>query len=128
MEDKRQKFIDAAWDLINNMENIGVNLGNYEGDHGRRMVAQHKALMDSFDTYIGNAFDEIERLRAALDFHPRAAKLMNKRKSFIVVADDEPYFHEVYSLIREHEIQKGTWTNEDQQIYEDATNALKGGG
>lgn len=70
---------------------------------------------------------EIVRRRAALDFHPRAAKLMNKRKSFIVVADDEPYFHEVYSLIREHEIQKGTWTNEDQRIYEDATNALKGG-
>lgn len=56
----------------------------------------------------------------ALDFHPRAAKLMRKRKNFVVIACDEPYFMDAYDLIRDSEIQKGTWTVEDQWHYDDA--------
>lgn len=50
-------------------------------------------------------------------FHPRAQKLIEKRKPFIVVSHDEPYFGQVYALIREHEIKKGTWTNVDEIAY-----------
>lgn len=52
-------------------------------------------------------------------FHPRAAKLMRKRKPFVVVAIDEPYFRDVYDLIRDHEMLKGTWEIQDQNEYLD---------
>lgn len=66
-------------------------------------------------------------LQAATDFHPRAMKLIRKRKSFLVVANDEPYYRQVYDLIRDHEILAGTWTTSDQRHYENALAALKGG-
>ena len=42
----------------------------------------------------------------------RAGKLLRKRKDFIVVAYDEPYFPEAYRLIRIYERAKGTWTTD----------------
>jgi hypothetical protein len=50
-------------------------------------------------------------------FHPRAVKLLRKRKQFIVVACDEPYFIEAYSLIRSHEMSKGSWSEVDERVY-----------
>ena len=60
--------------------------------------------------------DSIE-LDHAKQFHPRAMKLIAKKKNFIVVADDEPYFMVVYHLIRTHERSKGTWTEQDGKYY-----------
>jgi len=40
----------------------------------------------------------------------RAGKLLRKGKPFIIVAIDEPYYPEVYRLIRQSETKKGTWT------------------
>ena len=57
---------------------------------------------------------EIDELE---EFHPRAIKLMRKRKNFVVVACDEPYFLAVYDMIRTHEITKGTWTKADESCY-----------
>lgn len=66
------------------------------------------------------AAKEVAGLRSALEFHPRAAKLMRKQKNFLVVAIDEPYFADVYNLIRDNEKKKGTWTSEDEQLWRDA--------
>lgn len=55
--------------------------------------------------------------REAEEFHPRAMKLIRKKKNFIVIAEDEPYFAEAYNLIRRHEMSKGTWTEEDERIF-----------
>jgi hypothetical protein len=79
-------------------------------------------------------FDEIEELReftgkvydevkALMEFHPRAAKLMKKRKNFLVVACDEPYFPQVYKIIRSREIEIGRWTKEDEEKYSSAMDA-----
>lgn len=75
---------------------------------------------------------EVERLtkerdeaRAILDFHPRAAKLMAKRKSFIVIAHDEPYFMGAYSMIAIREMQTGRWTREDELAYQLAGGRVK---
>jgi hypothetical protein len=75
----------------------------------------------------GRLLERVDVLDQTLDFHqqvfgfhPRATKLMGKRKPFLVVACDEPYFRQVYDLIRDHEMQKGTWTHEDQWHYDDA--------
>lgn len=62
---------------------------------------------------------QISLLKVANAFHPRAAKLMRKNKPFLVVAIDEPYFRDVYDLIRDHEMNKGTWEIEDQNRYVD---------
>lgn len=58
-------------------------------------------------------------------FHPRAVKLMRKRKNFLVVAEDEPYFMQVYRLIRKHERANGTWSDEDERIYQSAQHGMK---
>jgi hypothetical protein len=62
----------------------------------------------------------IAEIRRLVDFHPRAMKLMTKQKSFLVVANDEPYYWEVYNMIRDHEMEKGTWVGEDERAYRNA--------
>ena len=59
------------------------------------------------------------------EFHPRAVKLMRKRKNFLVVAEDEPYFMQVYRLIRKNEKANGTWSDEDERIYQSAQQSMK---
>ena len=53
------------------------------------------------------------------ELYPRAFKLMDKKKYFILVACDEPYFMEVYSLIRDNEIKKERWDAEDEKVYQE---------
>lgn len=65
-------------------------------------------------------FEQIMNALKALEFHPRAAKLMAKRKNFIVIADDEPYFKQAYDLIRFAEDYNGKWTEEDECKYQEA--------
>jgi hypothetical protein len=64
---------------------------------------------------------ERSEIRKFKQFHPRAVKLMRKRKNFIVISEDEPYFRSCYNLIRTNECLKGTWTFEDEQAYRIAT-------
>lgn len=52
----------------------------------------------------------------------RAGKLLLKEKPFIVVAIDEPYFPQVYRLIRKHEKRKGTWTENCEKCFQDWMN------
>ena len=62
----------------------------------------------------------IRQYERLLAFHPRAAKLMRKKKNFLVVACDETYFPVVYEMIRYSELHKGRWTKEDQELYDQA--------
>jgi len=59
------------------------------------------------------------------EFHPRAVKLLSRHKPFVVVACDEPYYMQVYSLIREHEMKIGRWSDEDERIYQDAQHSVQ---
>jgi len=60
---------------------------------------------------------ESEDLAALEKYHPRAMKLIAHSKKFVVVAEDEPYYLAVYSLIREFEIKKGRWSDTDESLY-----------
>jgi sulfite reductase beta subunit-like hemoprotein len=60
---------------------------------------------------------ELLALREQNEFHPRAAKLMSKRKGFVVVAQDESYYPVVYAMIRNHEIKSGRWNDIDEIAY-----------
>jgi hypothetical protein len=75
--------------------------------------------------------EKVEYLDAALAFHPRAAKLMGKRKNFLVVAEDEHYYADVYLQIKIAEEQAGRWTDEDERLFqlawEAAWKAAQGG-
>ena len=81
-----------------------------------------------------NALEEISRARnelsvelyEAVKFHPRAMKLIAKRKNFVVVADDEEYFIHVYATIRKHEKEKGTWTGYDEIGYAECYRKIMG--
>lgn len=72
---------------------------------------------DRLATWILSNLDFIDDLE---NFHFRAMKLMKKHKNFLVVAEDEPYFIEVYELIKKNEMEKGRWTVGDDKLFWDA--------
>ncbi len=85
-------------------------------------LGKHRVLLDEEQwRRVRYAFRNLEvRLNDAgemLKFHPRAAKLMGKKKEFLVVAHDEPYYLQVYDLIRDHEMDTGRWTVEDERAW-----------
>jgi len=71
-------------------------------------------LMDQFE----HQRQRIAELEAVLDC--RAGRLLSSGRFFVVVAEEEPYFADVYDLIRLHECDKGDWTEEDEATYQDA--------
>lgn len=65
---------------------------------------------------------EVEWLQGiTAKLHPRVTKLVEKGRRFIVVGEHEPYFTDVYRVIREVEQCKGTWTDECEQAFQDVT-------
>ncbi len=48
----------------------------------------------------------------------RAGKLLKKGTPFIVVSINEPYYPQVYRLIRQHELRKGTWTENCEKDFQ----------
>jgi hypothetical protein len=97
-----------------------------------RSALNHAVYMqDKIRAERDTAEDLAEKLRKHAkteeDFHPRAVKLLRKRKPFLVVANDEPYYRQVYDLIRDNEMLRGEWTTSDQWRYEDAIAAWKDG-
>lgn len=101
---------------------------NENFDPNKRNLEIIQTLMDRLgvvdcEEITSKVNDLLSELAIAIEiykFHPRAAKLMNKRKNFIVIADDEPYFIKAYNLIRLEESRKGTWTEEDERLYKAA--------
>ncbi len=73
----------------------------------------------------GLLLDGDEELAPVVAFHPRALKLMQKRKNFIVIACDEPYYLRGYRMIRRHEKAAGRWSPEDEEIYQAAIKLWK---
>jgi hypothetical protein len=59
-------------------------------------------------------------LAQAKEFHPRAMKLISKKKNFVVVAEDEPYYIQVYAMIRQNEHENWKWSIEDEELFQDA--------
>lgn len=87
------------------------------------------------NVYHASVDDPVTQVLRQLDafnkFHPRALKLLTKMKEFLVVAHDEPYYWDVYYMIRRSEMGRNTWTEEDEARYrekwiEEATNCLAG--
>ena len=73
-----------------------------------------RPIEDALQSEIARLTEQILNMS---NFHPRAMKLLQKNKPFLVVALDEPYVMQVYDLIRNNERSKGTWTYEDEVKY-----------
>ena len=120
-----------TWQYIGEAEGGNIPIGNLchraakEIDDLKSSLAQAEQERDRFHFDYDAAVVEIADLRRQLveakeleAFHPRAVKLMRKRKPFIVIAHDEPYFLKAYGLIRAHEKKIGRWSGEDEKIYQ----------
>lgn len=68
------------------------------------------------------------QIRQWREFHPRAVKLLSRHKPFLVVANDEPYYHQVYAMIRQHEIEVGRWSEIDERKYQAAQPSVQADG
>jgi len=79
----------------------------------QKLENQEEVISQQNET-IESLAQEVEYLNGLLDNRP--GKLLKKGKSFVVVAIDEPYFKQVYELIKHHELLKGRWTDEDEHL------------
>lgn len=88
-------------------------------------------MNNKLQSALTTAQEENKRYKDALEFNPLAEKMSLKKKQFIVVAIDEPYFKEVYDIIRKEERRKDTWNFDDEMAYVEALkinqSALNGG-
>lgn len=77
---------------------------------------------DMADAYVDELQTKLDRAKA---FHPRATKLIEKEKPFLVVACDEPYYAVVYAEIRAREKRIGRWSPEDEIRFQKAIEKLE---
>ena len=52
--------------------------------------------------------------------NPRLNKVLASGKQFLIVTETEPYYLDVYRMIRQQERDQGTWTEEDEERFVDA--------
>ena len=52
-----------------------------------------------------------------LALNPRLNKVLASGKEFLIVTETEPYYTEVFRMIRSQERKQGTWTAEDETRY-----------
>lgn len=83
----------------------------YGGDEFDVVVNVYHASVEDPVTRILRQFEVFTQ------FHPRAMKLLVKQKPFLVIAEDEPYYWQVYGIIRDSEKEQGRWTTEDETRY-----------
>ncbi len=55
-----------------------------------------------------------------LALNPRLNKVLASGKMFLIVTETEPYYLDVYRMIRHQEQTQGTWTRADEQGYVEA--------
>lgn len=52
--------------------------------------------------------------------NPRLNKVMESGKAFLIVTETEPYYLDVYRMIRKREKKQGTWTEGDEEAFVEA--------
>jgi hypothetical protein len=59
--------------------------------------------------------------------HPRVLRLIAKGREFLVIGIHEPYYQKAYGMIRDREMQTGTWTEGDEVCYVRAVDRWQAG-
>lgn len=118
---------DNTW-RVKALEEMGFSHGMENDEHliaGHGIALRHTSLMCLLGRIVP-ASSASARIATQREFaeaaarHPRAWKLMQKGKPFIVIAHDEPYFAQVYATIRQHETDAGRWGADDEVAYQKA--------
>ena len=112
-----------------------------EGQEQKRLNVSKKAVINPevVDTGVGyrpdppmqeawNAEEKSERgqepdeapLFMEMALNPRLNKVLASGKEFLIVTETEPYYLEVYRMIRKQEKKQGTWTQQDEELYVEA--------
>jgi len=119
-------IVENAYQLRGISDRLVIFLEGWERNP-EAVIAKHKIdiLLNQYGVRYIQLADDNELVRYEA-FHPRAMKLIKKEKPFIVVAEDEPYFLEVYKMIRTHEKLTNRWTEKDEVAFQDAV-AFKDG-
>ncbi len=50
----------------------------------------------------------------------RLKKVLRSKKDFLIITETEPYYQNVYFLIRNHERIKGTWSEDDETRFRES--------
>lgn len=105
-EKEQQKRLNVSKKAAVNPEVVDTGLGYQPGvdDMDKPGVESPK-----------EAYEKPMFLEMALN--PRLNKVLASGKDFLIVTETEPYFSEVYRMIRAQESKQGTWTEEDEYRY-----------
>ncbi len=106
---------------------------------GKRLNVSKKAVVnpETVDTgvgYAGATTEDTEKSREKqrgkepyqapmfleMALNPRLNKVLASGKAFLIVTETEPYYLDVYRMIRHQEQTQGTWTGSDEQGYVEA--------
>lgn len=89
----------------------------FESEHGptEKLIDRCDRLRAAIIDRDRQQRERIAELETILDC--RAGKLLKQGDIFIVIKDDEPYYCDAYSMIRNHEIATGRWNDEDEAAY-----------
>ena len=92
----------------------------------RQEFARLKQLEEAHRSQIGDLaaklsdtevdLNDAKAALAALDLHP-CRKLLDEKRDFIMITQDEPYYIDAYRLVRQNEMRRGGWTPEDEKTF-----------
>lgn len=88
-------------------------MGRRDGEMARlRDGAAGAALVDT-----GLGYKPSARSAGAASVSDRLDKVLRSGKGYLIVTDTEPYYLDVYRLIRNQERDQGSWSVEDEERY-----------
>ena len=101
-----------------------------QNEPAKRLNVSRKAVIrpEAVDTGLGYEPDrsntgqqKLEKYETPRFFematNPRLNKVLASGKDFLLVTDTEPYYLDVYRMIRSQERKQGTWTADDEDAY-----------
>lgn len=112
---EQQKRLNVSKKAVVNPETVDTGVGYQPG-------------MDKMDGMDGMDKPGVERLKEPYEkplflemaLNPRLNKVLASGKAFLIVTETEPYYLDVYRMIRHQEQTQGTWTGSDEQGYVEA--------
>ena len=120
-EGQEQKRLNVSKKAVINPEVVdtGVGYAPYKTEESRE--SSRKAEGDKKKNKRKRGHEPYEApLFMEMALNPRLNKVLASGKEFLIVTETEPYYLEVYRMIRKQEKKQGTWTQQDEELYVEA--------
>lgn len=110
--DKNGKRLNVSKKAVVNPETVDTGVGYAPGvDNMDKMEGMDKPGAERpKEPYEAPMFLEMA-------LNPRLNKVLASGKEFLIVTETEPYYLDVYRMIRKQEKKQGTWTQQDEERY-----------